>query len=182
MVQMLYSYLLTRSEFKIETAPETSSQDRRYAYQAYVDMLMVLLRLSGCQFPLPASNGASTLAKGTKLADTKTARSLSQNEEVRSLMIKSAQNISRYDQVVARLHSVIMASPAYRDVAKIKKPEIKDEAAFWRTVILTIFAKEPTLTEAMRENPDFTIKGMEKGAKMLADTLANYSDTRTLLA
>lgn len=47
-VQMLYSYLLTRSEFKIETAPETSSQDRRYAYQAYVDMLMVLLRLSGC--------------------------------------------------------------------------------------------------------------------------------------
>lgn len=181
-VQMLYSYLLTRSEFKIETAPETSSQDRRYAYQAYVDMLMVLLRLSGCQFPQPATNGASSLAKGTRLADTKTARSLAQNEEVRNLMIKSAQNIGRYDQVVARLHSLITASPAYRDFAKIKQPEIKDEAAFWRTVILTIFAKEPTLSEAMRENPDFTIKGMEKGAKMLVDTLTNYSDTRTLLA
>ena len=31
-VQMLYSYLLTRKEFKIEVAQENASRDKKYAY------------------------------------------------------------------------------------------------------------------------------------------------------
>lgn len=181
-VQMLYSYLLTRSEFKIETAPESGSRDRKYAYQAYVDMLMCMLRLSGYTFSHSQSAGAALLAKGTKLADTKTARSLTQNEEVRTLMSRAARDIAKYDPVIEQLHAKIVKSAAYRDFQKIKSPEISDEVTFWRTIILTIFAKDPMLNDALRQNPDFTIKGMEKGLAMLVDTLIHYSDTRSLLA
>lgn len=179
---MLYSYLLTRSEFKIETAPESGSRDRKYAYQAYVDMLMFMLRLSGYTFSRSQASGAASLAKGTKLADTKTARSLTQNEEVRTLMARTARDIARYDSVIEQLHAKIVKSAAYRDFQKIKNPEISDEVSFWRTIIVTIFATDPALTDALRQNPDFTVKGMEKGITMLTDTLIHYSDTRSLLA
>lgn len=45
-VQMLYSYLLTKSEFKIEPAPESATRDKRFAYTVYIDTLLMILRLS----------------------------------------------------------------------------------------------------------------------------------------
>ncbi|MDE7408019.1 MAG: transcription antitermination protein NusB, partial [Muribaculaceae bacterium] len=175
---MLYSYLLTRSEFKIETAPETSSHDRRYAYDAYVTLLMYMLRLSGCAFTPAQAKGATSLARGTKLADTKTARSLMQNEDVRAMALRNDID----EDVLAHLHAVITASSAYRDFSKIKSPEIREEVAFWRAVVGTVFAKDTTLAASMRGNADFTVKGFEKGVQMLSDTLANYSDTKSLVA
>ena len=35
-VQLLYSYLLTQSEFKIESLPENPSRDKKYAYSLYL--------------------------------------------------------------------------------------------------------------------------------------------------
>ena len=46
-VQMLYSYLLTKSEFRIEPAPESATRDKRFAYTVYIDTLLMILRLSG---------------------------------------------------------------------------------------------------------------------------------------
>ena len=41
-VQILYSYLLSHTEFKIEVAPTDASRDRRFAYAVYLDMLMLI--------------------------------------------------------------------------------------------------------------------------------------------
>ena len=46
-VQILYSYLLSRSEFKIDAAPQGASRDRRFAYAVYLDMLCLIQELSG---------------------------------------------------------------------------------------------------------------------------------------
>ncbi len=34
-VQMLYSYLLTRNEFQLQQAPVAKSRDSKYAYSTY---------------------------------------------------------------------------------------------------------------------------------------------------
>ncbi|MDE6305941.1 MAG: hypothetical protein K2L90_05055, partial [Muribaculaceae bacterium] len=57
-----------------------------------------------------------------------------------------------------------------------------DEAQLWRTIINTIIVRDEQLTDILRQNPDFTVKGFETGAKMLVNTLTGYSDTRTLLS
>lgn len=181
-VQMLYSYLLTRSEFKIETAPESTSRDKRYAYTAYVDLLLLVLELSGYNTAGSSHKSAiPALAKGTCLASTRMAHSLAQDEEVRALILHGRNDISKLDEVATRLSNTILASTAYRDFSKIKSPEIKDEALFWRTVINTIIARDEALTDILRQNPDFTVKGFETGTRMLINTLMGYSDTRTLL-
>ena len=47
-VQMLYSYLLSQSEFKIEPAPaESASRDKKYAHTLYLDLLLMVLEMSG---------------------------------------------------------------------------------------------------------------------------------------
>lgn len=179
---MLYSYLLTRSEFKIETAPETTSRDRRNGYNVYVDLLLLLLELSG--YPAKGQDRQSPVAplvKGTKLSTSKTARSLSQNEEIRSLISTCGDRLDKFDGILPSLVDAIQKSSAYRDFSKIKDSQISDEVEMWRTVLRTIVSKDPALTEAFRLNPDFTTKGYESGFKMLDDTLANYSDTRSLL-
>lgn len=182
-VQMLYSYLLTRSEFKIETAPESASRDKRYAYAAYVDLLLLVLELSGYNTSgTTHKSSVPALAKGTKLASTKMAHSLAQDEEVRSLILRGRNDIGKLDDVATRLSKAILSSVAYRDFGKIKNPEIKDEAQLWRTVINTIIVPDEELLSILRQNPDFTVKGFETGAKMLVDTLTGYSDTRTLLS
>ncbi|MGN0210683.1 MAG: hypothetical protein ACI391_06155, partial [Muribaculaceae bacterium] len=52
-VQLLYSYLLSLSEFKIEAAPENATRDRRFAYAVYLDMLMLIQALSGLKINNP---------------------------------------------------------------------------------------------------------------------------------
>ena len=39
-VQMLYSYLLTQSEFHIDAAPEAPSADRRVAESGYLEIML----------------------------------------------------------------------------------------------------------------------------------------------
>ena len=46
-VQLLYSYLLSQSEFKIEPQVENPSRDKKYGHELYLDLLLMILELSG---------------------------------------------------------------------------------------------------------------------------------------
>ena len=183
-VQMLYGYLLSRSEFKIETPVESSSRDRRYSFQAYAELLLLMLEMSGYKIVrdrvVPAS--VASAVAGARYADSRTARFLMGNDEVRGLISANAARMPAFDSAVPELAARLKVSSFYRELAKVKNPEVADEIAFWTGVLRTTVIKTPAVVEAMRTNPDFTIRGMEMGAKMLCETLSNYSDTRNVLA
>ena len=42
-VQLLYSYLLSQSEFKIEPQVENPSRDKKYGHELYLDLLLMIL-------------------------------------------------------------------------------------------------------------------------------------------
>ena len=46
-VQILYSYLLTKGEFKLETFNDNISRDKKYASSFYFDLILLILKLSG---------------------------------------------------------------------------------------------------------------------------------------
>lgn len=179
-VQMLYSYLLTRSEFKIDSAPETASRDKRFAYAVYLDFLLLILELSG----YPVKNHTKVLPLcdiDKKLASNKMAKALSVNDTVRSTILKGNTRIGDFDNVVQGLHDRIVASSSYRDYKKKKSPELSDDVAFWTTILSSLIAKDEKVVEVARRNPDFTIYGFNKGIGQLIDTLKNYSDTKQTL-
>lgn len=180
-VQMLYSYLLTRNEFRIECAPEKKTRDNRYAHELYIDLLLLILELSGYNVSdTPRSHPLGAVGSHNLLA-SKMTKSLSADNDMREIILKGSSSVKDFDDIVARLYSIITSSAAYRDYKKIKEPQIKDDVDFWNVIINTVFAKDQSLLDAARKNENFTTVGFEQGMKMLLDTLNNYSDTKTTL-
>lgn len=184
-VQLLYSYMLSRSEFKIETPVETSSPDRRYSFVAYSELLLLLLELSGHKVSgsraVPAHISAAIA--GARFAESKVARFLASNDDVREMIATYGTRMADFDGVIAETVTKIKNIPAYRALAKITPKDVtpSDEIAYWSSAVIAI-SKLPAVIDVMRGNPDFTNRGMEMGVKMLLETLRTYSDTRNLLS
>ncbi len=43
-IQLLYSYLLIENHFMIESQPSAPTKEKRFAYNLYLDMLMLMIR------------------------------------------------------------------------------------------------------------------------------------------
>lgn len=177
-VQMLYSYLLTRSEFKIETMPEDVSRDKKYAFSLYFDLLILILKLSG--YNIGNSTNLKSLNFST-LSNTKFAKSLSKNNEIRLLLLKENNSQSPFNSITQELYDSIINTSAYKDLNKKKNPEIQDEVKFWGVIIRSIISKDEKLINIARQNPDFTIKGFEMGIEMVSNTLSSYNEIKTSL-
>ncbi|MBD5293662.1 MAG: transcription antitermination protein NusB [Bacteroides sp.] len=183
-VQMLYSYMLTRSEFKIEMPAETSSPDRRYSFKAYAELLLLILELSGRRVVnegiVPAS--VTGAVRGAKFEDTRMSVALMANEEVRDLINKYGIRMRSFDAAVPEAVARLKGSTAYRVFSKVKGATVADEITFWTTAIRSTLIKTDAVIAALRTDPDFTVRGMEMGAKMLIETLQGFSDTRSVLS
>ncbi|MBR6638753.1 MAG: transcription antitermination protein NusB [Muribaculaceae bacterium] len=175
-VQMLYSYLLTRKEFKLEVAPETASRDKKYAYTLYLDLFILLLKLSGYSLEkgIPQKKDSSNLLSSLKIT-----KSLISYDEIRRYI---SQIDNKWDSsLISRLYSLIINSVVYKDFKKNKSPEIQDEVLFWTNIVNTIILREPLFIESLRNDSQFTNVGFEQGISMFLNTLSDYCDSRTLL-
>ncbi len=178
-VQMLYSYLLTKSDFKIETPPDTTGSDRRYAYMVYLDTLLFLLELAGHRVQPDA--GPETVGADKVLNSSKMMSSLFGEDEIRDVILKRNSRIAALNDALKPVMLKITSSAAYRDYSKRKKPTLQDEIQFWTVVIKSIIANDEAVQKALMQNPDFTYAGLERGLQMAENTLRGYSDNRELL-
>lgn len=181
-VQMLYSYLLTRKEFKIESAPESASRDKRYAYTLYLDLILLILELSG--YNVKSANKKSplsTIGEQNALYSLKMAKSLINYDEIKGIILKGNSNIDDFDSIANNLYLLIINSAIYKDFKKNKQADLKDEVALWNNIINTILVKNDSFVDALRKNKSFTHVGYETAIAMVTETLSNYSDTRLLL-
>lgn len=174
-VQMLYCYLLTRSDFKLIPSPERQTRDNRFAYETYINLILLLLELSG--YKVSKNESPLSLLKDNKLA-LKVAKALSQDSEIREIIARDNNSITDYDDAVRPLYNAIINSTVYSDFSKKRSKDIADEVTFWTVVIDTIIAKSTYVEAAARRNDDFTQAGFATGIKMLRETLNAYSDNR----
>lgn len=182
-VQMLYAYLLTRSEFQIESAPQKNTRDARYTYSLYLDLLLMILQLSGCKVkPGNLRGSLDSLRESNMLAGTALANALSSDISIRELIGKGSPTIDSFDSVLQGIYHKITESAVYADYRKKKgKKTLAEDVKLWTVLLSTILAKDPALLEKARENEDFTSAGFHQAFVMAANTLNNFSDTRSSL-
>lgn len=182
-VQMLYAYLLTRSEFHIESAPEKKTRDARYAYSLYLDLLLMILQLSGCKVkPGNLRGSIDSLRESNMLAGTALAKALSADISIRELIGKGSPTIDNFDGALPGLYHKIIESAVYADYRKKKgKKTLAENVKLWTVLLSTVLAKDPVLLEKARENEDFTSVGFRQAFTMVANTLNDFSDTRSSL-
>lgn len=179
-VQILYSYLLTRSEFKIDTPPEVATRDRKYAYSVYKEMLLLLLELSG--YNVTADSKTTPLAVHKKLLSNKAAKALSSNDTVRSIILRGGCNIGKFDAIAQVLHDRIVESAAFKEYSRKRSIELADDVNIWATILQTVILKDKDILSLMRQDTDYSSAGFQMGVAQLIDTLKGYSDSRQLLA
>ena len=143
-VQMLYSYLLTRHEFTIEPEPKKLTKDTRSAYALYLDLLLVILKLSGKHI----GNCDNVFACSSRLEQFKLVNLISHNEKIVELTNKDNATAEDFDSVLQYIDTKIINSVAYKDFIKLRKPEIEDEANFWTVILRTLFAKDALILKA----------------------------------
>ena len=133
-VQQLYAYMISKSEFHILPMPETASRDKRFAYRVYVDLLLNVLRLSGIGV------GGCEGLPGSLLESNKMAKSLLNDSDVKEIIARYADGSAVYDVVLPSIYDKIVESAAYKDYKKLKERTIVDDINLWKTVIYTIIS------------------------------------------
>lgn len=175
-VQMLYAYLLTRSEFRIDPAPEVASRDKRFAYSVYLDVLQLIIELSGCN---PQRKGRKQpVVLPPKLNSNRVGKALVDTDAIKNAMLKGGGSIEALRACVPALAESIAESAVYTDYAKRRKLTLEDDVRLWTSILNTIIAGSDAVEQAFRTNPDFSQVGLEAGLRQAVDTLEAYNDSR----
>ncbi len=175
-VQMLFCYFLNRNEFHLITEPESASRDKQYAYSLYLDLLLLVLRLSGYRV---GSDSVSYVNR--YLAENKIGKALKNDPAVKDAVFKRIANTSLYDNAIEAIYKEIIDSGIYRSYTHRKNKDISDDLEFWNVVIDTIIAKSSELFEAARKDESFSNVGYENAIRMLRETLNSCGGYRKLL-
>ena len=180
-VQLLYSYLLTQTEFKIEPPVENPSRDKKYGYELYLDLLMMVMEMSGFDV---SSGRRQSLLHGVTLNKhidhNALARSLNGLDEIRAIILRDRSGVARFAPVIPSIYEAISSLPAYKSYSRIKKPELKDDVALWSSIITNLVANNPEFMAVARKDPGFTVAGFTRGINSLMHTLNEYNDNRGL--
>lgn len=179
-VQILYSYLLSRSEFNIASAPVSPSRDRRFAYAVYLDMLCLIQELSGIRVNNP-SRQLPAIEIAPRLATNRVARALADNEALKALLYKDAADLNVFAPLLGQLESLVEDSSYFKEYARKRSRNLDDDVKMWVVMLETVILKNPSLVDALRSNPDFSLAGFEEGVAMAVDTLNDYNDSRAAL-
>ncbi len=175
-VQMLFCYFLNRNEFHLYPVPESASRDKIYAYNFYLDLLLMALRLSGYKA------GSSTLVFSNKyIGDNRIGRALKSDPSVKATIFKRSAEASRFDSALESIYDQIIKSAIYRSYTHRKEKTIQDDIDFWSVVINSIFMKNQDLLTAARTDENFTNVGYEAALQMMDATIRSCGDARKLL-
>lgn len=180
-VQTLYSYLLTRSEFQIEPAPTATSKERIYAYHLYIDLLLLIAELGGFNVRTGSTADKHPLASlrdRNPLATSKLAAALAADNALRDIIARGENTVARFDPIVLRLHQAIVGSQVFLDFKRKRKPALDDEVTLWHTLLNTVIAKEPTLLDLIKLDADFTNSALKRAISWVEATVASYNDNR----
>lgn len=175
-VQILYSYLLTRKEFKLEPAPgEGASRDSLFAYSVYIDFIILLLKLSG--IPLGTNSGL-ILPSDPAIKKNRLGSALRSDASVNAVIEAARDNMKMFDSCLPDLMNAISATKTYTDYKRKRKLELVDDMAFWRDIFTQVIKKNKSVERALRRHENFTHIGYEMGMKMFMNMISSFDDTQ----
>lgn len=177
-VQLLYSYLLTRSEFKIEQAPDSqSTKDRQIAYTLYLDLLLLLLELSGQKVQDEIPEACKQIGANKFLKASPMAKALASDSKIRELILRGKNSVSAFDTALMPIYEAIVASSPYQRHTKSKERNLASDVEFWNDVTINVITRVPEFIEAVRSRNEFSRNALDMAIKMVCSTLNSYNDS-----
>lgn len=181
-VQMLYCYLLSQTEFKVPQQPAAdASRDARYAYQLFLEVIRMIIEMEGISLRDLSKSPLRGIPTDKKLAKGQLGSHLWAIESLKdALKPANASELNAFDLVIPSIYKQIPTLPAYKTFSKQKDPDLNDEVTLWQSVLYNLMEKNKEFATVARRNPDFTYTGFHRGIQMAVDMLQSYNDNRAL--
>lgn len=174
-VQMLYAYLLTRTEFKIDTEADVPTADGKFAQTAYITLLSLLLELTGNR---TSQRRRLNAAADKKLQTSLVGKSLAADAILKELIFKQNVDEIKLAEVADCLREEIAGSAVFAEYKRKRHTELTDEVDLWVTVFQSIFTKNAELQAFMRTLPGYTVRGMQMAVDKVVATLKSFYGAR----
>lgn len=171
-VQMLYSYLLTRNQFKIQSAPVNPTKDQSFAYSIYIDSLLLMLELSG--YRVYPDQMRLAIPVNPRLNQSGIIRALAANDDIRSIINRGASSVRNFDAGLTDIYNAVISSDLYKKYLRARNRGIKEDVQFWTVMFRTVIEKSAAFQEAARKSEEFTLNGLELGIDNLIKTLEEF--------
>lgn len=177
-IQILYSYLMSRSDFQIDNPPVNPSRDRRFGYAVYIDALNLIQELSGVRTNNPDRN-LPAIDVHPKLRTNLVARALADNAALKEITYRNLGDLNGFGSILQKLSDTLTSQEVFKDYLKKRSHDLTDDVELWAVLLETAFLNNPEVTAVLRTNPDFSLTGLHYGIMQAVATLRAYNDLRS---
>lgn len=165
-IQVLYSYLLVEKKFSLSTLPESPTKEKRFAYSLYVDMLVLMLKVS---------ESIGIRGAGHPLEDTRFIKILRSDETVKSMLAKYRVSPFPFDRIVDNIVQNVKESAIYKNFLKDRKAGIPGaDTKVWEQIYNLVIFPDTEVNAIIARRDNYTMKGVDRTREMLDDTFANF--------
>lgn len=171
-VQLLYSYLLTEKLFTLESQPTPPTKEKRFAYRLYIDMLVLMTRLS---------SAVSVRGGHCPLADNRFIRTVLADEKIKSQIAKNRLEASALDSdmLIARLADAIKESASYKAYVKSGASDMAADLKVWREIFRTILRPDSGLARIYEDMSNYSLRGVDRMYELMETTFTNFSSSQS---
>lgn len=177
-MQLLYSYFLTRSEFKLPTKPEGSSRDRVFAFKMYHDILSYLVSLSGIESAAQKNSDVESRA----LSLNKFLIALLGDAEAKEALKLNVKEMDKLLVTRADIFNKVVGSPFYKTYLRKRSRTLNDDVALLKNIVNEVMAKSVEFEQGARNMEGYTGAGFLKGFEAVNETLDSFLSSRTGLS
>ena len=166
-VQLLCSFLLTDNRFMLESQPLSPTKEKRFAYNLYLDMLILMIRVS---------QRIEKRGGYLPLHDTRFIKKILADEKIKSLQMRFRQDQFPFERLVDSLAEEVKESGIYKNFQK-SSSEAEDDQV-WERIFNLILYVNPALNAAIAKRENFTLRGVERMKEMMTETFKNFYASR----
>lgn len=179
-VQLLYSYLIARVDFRLIPEPARKTRDAVWSYAVYTDLIMFIIELSGRSVDGRIATGVPR-QDANDLYRLRVPKALSEDSAVRELLGRDGSKMTRLRRALAPVYNRILNSTVYTDFSRKRKPTLKEETTMWQVLLTTVIARSPELADVLKSDERHTLAGFEKGMAMVSETLEDFNQVSSML-
>ncbi len=169
-IQILYSFLLMEKHFSLAASPESPTKEKRFAYAAYLDMLVLMIYIS-----------ESIVKRGGErpLAQTRFIERLKHEDAIRSLLAKYRMENFPYCGLVDSLTEKVKESGIYKNYLKdMKDAKVQPDMSLWSDIYNIILYPDQHLNSVLSHQPGYTIKGAERVRDLVNATMEDFMSSQ----
>lgn len=162
-IQMLYSYLLTESNFMLEDMSGQPTKEKRFAHKLYIDTLVLMVRL--------ARNITSTGGR-TPLLHNRFMDMISSDERIRAALTQSeAQDLY---SLIPSLEKSIKESAIYKFYIKGEPGNLNADIKVWKEIFDIIISSDAEYAAVISRRQGYSLHGFDRMKELMETTFKSF--------